>query len=165
MKELSLERLKEVALYDPLDGSFTRRSPMGRHGCHQAGQKMGRVGLNGYIHISIDCQIYYGHRLAWLYMTGKWPIAQVDHIDRNRANNIFDNLREATNAQNQWNRKCLRTDGRKGIYLHKLSGLWTARIKVNGISHSLGYFKSPDDAHAAYVSASKIHHGEFSRAK
>ncbi|MFW4291481.1 HNH endonuclease [Salmonella enterica subsp. enterica serovar Paratyphi C] len=46
----------------------------------------------GYIRIYINKKWYLAHRLAWLYVTGKWPINVIDHINRNKADNRFINL-------------------------------------------------------------------------
>lgn len=43
------------------------------------------------------------HRLAFALITGRWP-TMIDHIDRNRTNNRWSNLRETTAAQNSRNR-------------------------------------------------------------
>ena len=39
------------------------------------------------------------HHFVWLLKTGEEPILSVDHIDRNRTNNQFENLRLATRQQ------------------------------------------------------------------
>lgn len=57
----------------------------------------------GYIRLQIDGKGVYAHRLAFLYMTGKLPLMDVDHIDRNPTNNRWANLREVTKKQNMQN--------------------------------------------------------------
>lgn len=53
----------------------------------------------------------------------------------------------------------------KHVSFHKLSGLWHARIMTHGVKESLGYYRSPEDAHAAYVAAATIKHGKFARSR
>jgi hypothetical protein len=84
--------------------------------------------------------------------------AEVDHRDGDGLNCRRLNLRAATHAQNAWNR-----GGVKGAYFHRGAGLWHARIKTNGIDHSIGYYPSFDDARAAYLAAAERLHGEFLR--
>jgi len=90
---------------------------------------------------------------------------QVDHRDNSRR---LDNrvrcgqIRLATRSQNQCNRGPNR-NGLKGIWLYKPNGKWAATIQVNGKKICLGYFFTPEEAHAAYCAASKRYHGKFGR--
>jgi hypothetical protein len=90
---------------------------------------------------------------------------QVDHIDHNGLNNCRSNLRIATHQQNQFNRKVGKNNksGFKGVSWHKASGRWIASIRASGVTHYLGIFDDPNDAHAAYCDASARLHGEFGR--
>jgi hypothetical protein len=90
---------------------------------------------------------------------------QADHIDGDGLNNRRCNLREATHSQNQRNqrRSKINTSGLKGACFHIRASKWQAIIKVNGRSKHLGYFNTPEEAHAAYCEASDKYHGEFGR--
>jgi HNH endonuclease len=48
--------------------------------------------------------MYRAGRLAWLYMTGEWPKNQIDHINRDKADNRFCNLRDVTQTENMRNK-------------------------------------------------------------
>jgi hypothetical protein len=55
---------------------------------------------------------YLAHRLAWVYMTGEQPDV-IDHINRERDDNRFSNLRNGTFKDNSTNvRKYIRSLGR-----------------------------------------------------
>lgn len=98
----------------------------------------------------------YMHRLVIASTT------MVDHINGNGLDNRRVNLRAATNAENQWNR--IKTTGAskyKGVRLHKASGLWNPRIRVNNRVHSLGYHRTEEAAALAYDDAARRLHGEF----
>jgi len=90
---------------------------------------------------------------------------EVDHKNRDGLDNRRDNLRLATTSQNQQNctRRPTNTSGFKGVCWHKEKKKWHARIMVNGKSHNLGYFMTPEGAHAAYSEASACLHSEFGR--
>ena len=86
-----------------------------------------------------------------------------DHIDGDGLNNRRANLRNATCAQNNSNKK-LRSDntsGLLGVSWHKRDEKWAAQIATGGKTIHLGYFLSPREAHEAYSAAAKSLHGEF----
>jgi HNH endonuclease len=108
-------RVHELFFYDPHTGVFLRRQP-------QASEHVGDVAgcrtSEGYWRIHVDGRSYFAHRLAWLYMTGKWPKDQIDHINLDGSDNRWGNLRGATNGQNQANSltRGHNTSGFKGAY-------------------------------------------------
>lgn len=116
---------------------------------------------NGYPAVKIRGQIQYLHRLVMGLAKG--DKRQVDHVDMNVLDCRKSNLRLCTHAQNLMNqRKRPNTkSGFRGVYLHAKSGLWQARIRINGKEKSLGYYKTPKDAHEAFKIAAVENHGEF----
>jgi len=106
------------------------------------------------------------HRVIWLIMTGSWPDGEVDHRDTDRSNNRWKNLRDSTRMENSHNcgPSSRNTSGFKGVSYDKFNCKWTAAIFSSGKAHFLGRFYSPEEAHAAYAEAAKIHHGDFARA-
>lgn len=161
---LTVERLMELLVYEPESGALkwiSRPSKKVRIGdCAGCGATK-----RGEVLIRIDRVLYKAHRLAWLYMTGVWPADEIDHRDCDPSNNRWSNLREATREQNNFNVKKLSTNtsGFKGVSLHKASGLWQAYIWSKNRKVSLGYFREPAIAHAAYVSAAMRLRGDFAR--
>jgi hypothetical protein len=154
---ITIERLKEVLSYDPETGVFTNLMTRKRA---RAGAAAGAISkASGYVEIGIDGRSYWAHRLAWFYMTGEWA-EQVDHKDRNRANNAFVNLREADNARNQMNRKATSRSGYKGVTWHDC-GKWMAQIHIEKRHVYLGLFETALDAHRAYCETASKHFGEF----
>ena len=156
---LTQERLKELLSYDPETGVFVRVKALKGHA--QLGRIAGSVNtITGYLFITIDLKKYGAQRLAWLYMTGKFPPVDIDHIDRNPLNNTFVNLRAVTKSENQHNREKSRnnTSGHKGVCYDKSRGKWLANIGFNGSVKNLGRFPTPEEASAAYLAAQKIYH-------
>ena len=79
--------------------------------------------------------------------------AQVDHIDNNKLNNCVNNLRWATNQDNQRNQ--LKTTKNTtstyiGVYWDKQRKKWKAQIRLNNKSTHIGRFDDPKDAARAY---------------
>lgn len=95
--------------------------------------------------------MFLAHRLIWFYMTGEHPTGEIDHIDGDRLNNKWNNLREVAafeNARNQGERKD-NTSGCRGVTYRKNGyGLkrWVARISHKGTRHLLGYFHTREEA-------------------
>lgn len=104
----------------------------------------------GYVKVSIFNKRYMGHRIIWLWMTGDWP-EQIDHINHNRADNRWINLRAVGYAENSKNRAMLsnNSSGVTGVRWKKANAKWYAGIGVNGRKIHLGCFASKDDAIAA----------------
>jgi hypothetical protein len=88
-----------------------------------------------------------------------------DHIDLNGLNNRLCNLRPATNAENMHNKKIssINTSGYKGVVWNKPNNMWKAHIKMQGKTHYLGYYTTPEEAFNAYANAAFKYHGEFAR--
>ena len=107
------------------------------------------------------------HRLIMERMLGRALERHelVDHIDGDGLNNQRANLRLCTKATNAINSK-RRSDnqsGFKGVCFHPYSGLWRAYIRANNKQQSLGYYKTPEEAHEAYKKAAAEIYGEFAR--
>jgi hypothetical protein len=82
----------------------------------------------------------------------------VDHKDHDTLNNVRENIRACTHAQNLRNR--LKRDGFKGITL-QWTGKYTARIQVGGKVKHLGTFVKPEDAARVYDKAAIEYFGQF----
>lgn len=161
-RELTAERLRALLHYEPSTGLWTwliRPSQSVK-----VGDLAGCINKQGYREIVIQGKHYGSNRLAFLYMTGEWPDVLIDHEDTQRSNDRWSNLRIATRSQNNANSNHRKNQlGFKGIRLDKRSGKFHARLRKDGIVISLGYYATPEAAHAAYVEAAKLHHGEFAR--
>src|SRR5207244_1723887 len=115
---LTSDYLKHLLHYDPLTGVWTWMNPMPRSKMYR-GDIAGSVDSNGRRKIRIASGYYYSARLACLYMTGKWPVEQMDHENRIRDDDRWENLREATQSQNSYNRKWAEEGGEwRGISVH-----------------------------------------------
>jgi hypothetical protein len=104
---------------------------------------------------------YRSHRLAWLYITGDWPRA-VDHINGNRCDNRWENLREVDNKTNTENARHARSSNRScGVLgVTKRGKRFIAQIKSDGVHRYLGSFHDAASAHLAYVAAKReLHEG------
>ena len=162
---IEYSRLKEYLRYDPLTGVFTWIKKKTK-GSVKVGDVAGCPHGNGYWDIRIDRRLYFAHRLAWFYMTGKWPNGHIDHKNGDPGDNRWENLREATASQNHANtrRPKNNTSGLKGASYAKANNRWLAQIRKQGRHVYLGYHDTKEEAHAAYLEASRRLNGEFARA-
>lgn len=154
MEKLTQKRLKELLFYNHKVGRFIRKTSVGGINVGAvAGFKM----KAGYRAIDVDCKRYLEHRLVWLYIEGYLPENEIDHIDRNKENNRFKNLRIVSRQCNARNSdiSSLNTSGVKGVSFYKNTGMWCARIMVNYKRKSLGHYLKKDDAVKARWEAEK----------
>ncbi|WP_430316955.1 HNH endonuclease [Pseudomonas sp. p1(2021b)] len=153
---ISLDELKSTLSYSPATGKFTWLKTLGSRA--QVGSVAGYLHCRGYRFIRLKGKRFAAHRLAFFWMTGRFPMEDIDHINGNRDDNRWENLREASRSENLENiNPKPNQSGMLGVTRTRC-GNWTARIMKNGKQHYLGTFYSPDDAGAAYLEAkSKLH--------
>lgn len=151
-RTLTAELLRQELHYNPDDGRFTR---LKARGGRKPGDAADYVGLSGYIEIDVCGRTYFGHRLAWLYVHGRWPKQSIDHINRDRADNRIANLRDVPHAINMRNlpRRRDNTSGLAGVYWFKPVQRWMAAIGLSGKQVHLGYYDEWWDAACARKSA------------
>lgn len=158
-KKIPADRLRAILSYDPGTGEFYWKAGK------RAGKRAGCLSPTGYWVIKVEKVLYRAHRLAWLYMTKSWPSDQIDHRNRDKIDNRWNNLRSANASQNAANRKrsALNTSGFKGVHKGQRGG-WRAMIRIDGVKKHLGSFKTPEEAHAVYVKAATRVYGRYARA-
>lgn len=115
---------------------------------HAGKEALANLNAYGYRFGSCRGKWMYAHRVVWAWMTGEWPEVHIDHINHDRADNRFANLRAATVSENQRNRSIgpSSTSGHVGVTLDKRRGTWQAHIKVGGKRRHLGSFVRIEDA-------------------
>ena len=120
--------------------------------------------LNGtimgkYRRVRINHKCYLYHRVIFKLHNHDWNIEdcsknnQIDHKDRKTLNNNIENLRPATQQQNNFNKTC-----QKGYSWDKQKNKYKASISKNCKRKHLGYFDNEIDARNCYLEAKKIYH-------
>lgn len=152
---LTKDELHNLLTYSPETGEFIW-SATPRKGV-RSGKPAGFKGA--YHRIRIHRVEYKAHQLAWLYVYGRWPEGDVDHINGDTLDNRLCNLREGTRSQNLGNRGPQSNNalGIKGVSKIKGHELWRASLR----GRHLGTFKSPESAAECYRAAAIEHYGEF----
>lgn len=132
--------------------------------CHEWTSSMYGNGYGSFHWVDMESKRHTmtAHRFAFLMHNGEIPDGMiVDHICHNRKCVNPLHLRIATRMQNQQNMRSWSKTGYKGVSIHKNTGLFHACITYNRKVISLGYYKTPEEAGAAYAEAAKKYHGDF----
>lgn len=167
MREITKEILHKLIFYDTVSGVCTWKergvdtfeylhpdkrdwnckswnTRFARKVCGYFGRK------DGYIYASFLGKHYKLHRIIWLYMTGEWP-DYVDHINGNKADNRWCNLRNVSHLMNMRNQKIRsnNTSGHSGVMWKKINKKWEVTIGNKNSKKYIGLFTNKEDAIAA----------------
>lgn len=158
---LTQERLKHLLSYDPITGEWRWLNPTSYNVV--PGQVAGTISFHGYLIITIGGVKHRASRLAQLYMTGSWPAEEMDHINRCKLDERWENLREVTRSENSLNRnlQANNTSGARGVHWDVSRSKWSVQVKTGGATYSVGRFDSFEEAVAARDSAAETLHGNF----
>ncbi|MCX8289124.1 HNH endonuclease [Enterobacter pseudoroggenkampii] len=138
--------------YDPVNGAFYGRT----------GKLLKRVS-GKYQRIDFLGKSEQAHRVAWYIMKGEFPSSLIDHINRDKHDNRWCNLRLASKAENNRNTD-LRKDnvsGHKGVCWRSGRNKWLVQIGINGKVKHLGNFDDFELACLVADEARNKYHGDF----
>ena len=122
------------------------------------------INPDGYLICTIRETTIYLHRAIWILNNNDIPEGkQIDHIDGNPSNNVIENLRLCTRAENCQNMRIRKdnTSGIKGVFWDKGSQSWRASVWKDKKKHDLGRFKNLDEAKSCMEAARAAVHGKF----
>jgi len=131
---ITSENIREYVLYDYETGVFTWAKDVSITG--RKGKIAGTIGKRGYVTICIHRVFYKAHNLAWLYVYGKNPEFEIDHINHNKSDNRISNLRDVTPYENKKNKPISKNNasGINGVSFHHKTQKWRVRINDKKIS-------------------------------
>lgn len=157
--------IRRILFYSPRTGFFRwkyREDYPPQWNSRYADKKAGATNnlIGGYIYISVYSKLLPAQRIAWIYVTGKWPRDEIDHINTKRHDNRWNNLRQANRKQNSVNRGANRNNKIGIKWVSKMKNKWRAQCGGH-----IGMFNTPEEAHAAALKVAKKRHGNFVRAK
>ena len=125
---------KPLPSYEALNENFRYNKYTGELKNWNLGHIVTTEDSGGYLVVRFQGKDLRVHRICYYLETKTDPLElQVDHIDRNRKNNKFSNLRLLNNAQQQLNTKERKDNksGRKGVFFDKKGMKWRAYIAIN----------------------------------
>lgn len=135
--------LKKKFNYNPSTGKL--------YWIKRKGQEAGTVGRQGYRSVTLNNIVYQAHRVIYKWMTGEDPEI-IDHIDRDKDNNRWSNLRSVSERDNVLNSPF----ADEGCVEQMKGGKWRARLTCRplGIIHKhVGTFTSEVAAREAALKA------------
>jgi hypothetical protein len=153
--------LKELFDYNPETGELINRVDRRKS---KTGTPAGCINSGGYVIVCVDYHRYRKNRIVWMWMTGEDPLGNVvDHIDGDRSNDKWCNLRLATISLNNVNSKtrCDNLCGFKGVYFRKDTNKFSARICKDGKVTRLGCYDTAESAAQAYDKAALELFGDY----
>lgn len=131
-----------VLVWASIEGSPNKRS----------GKEAGWINSSGYRKVEYKGKEYSVAQLIYMYMSG--PIShglEVDHIDQDRLNNKWDNLRLVTRRDNTQNRAVSKGNVDRVSNKGYRARIWWDRKTVH-----LGCYPTPKQAHNAYLFAASL---------
>ena len=140
MENITQKKIKEYLHYNNNNGVFTWiRKPTDNI---KVGDIAGTTTRYGYTTIQFKKKKYLAHRLAYLYVVGVFPKYEIDHINRIRSDNKWENLRDVPHIINQGNRG--NAVSFSGVSWCKREGKWRSQKngRVTEKNRHLGYFKT-----------------------
>lgn len=164
MQDIVINQIKAAFQYNPETGSITRLANIvrtnGRPTHHRTGQIVGSKHCSGYRHTRFTSSLgkihLLEHRLAFLLMGKDIPL-NVDHINGNRSDNRWINLRPSNNSENQLNRHVkVGKDKDLPIGIYRCTrkgrdGIWYAiKLQIQGKIRST-FSRNLDDALAKMI--------------
>mgnify|MGYP003611564476 FL=1 len=147
-QDITQAYVQEHFLYCPVSGQVVHKTAKVKA---KVGDRAGSRSKCNSRYLRIHGKKYLEHRVVWLYVTGEWPINEIDHKDHDRTNNRWENLREVTHAVNMKNkpRYASNSTGHSGISIDKRCGKYRAYLSIDKKPKSLGYFATLAEAIAA----------------
>ena len=154
------KKLSEEALR-VLKASYTYDRDNGRIINNRSGGSALAPQSNGYLQLKVQLNgkllaCVKTHHVVWFFEYGEWPTSCMDHIDGDKTNNHYTNLRLVTNRENsqayRMSKKKDQSSPYLGVYKPRHRG-FRAAISVNGKNVRLGCFTCELEAARAYDKA------------
>lgn len=165
MRDLvSVETLRSLISYDHVSGDLiwlirpvymfkTLRAANSWNTKYAGTPALNNIHKDGYKNGLIFGKYYAAHRVCWALHYGRWPSEQIDHENRNRADNRILNLRDVSNSENQKNVKLQKNNTSGIVGVSRKRKKWAATITVSRKQIHLGYFYNISDAVKARLAA------------
>ena len=140
---VSQEYLKEILEYEPKTGVFKWRVSRRRA---KKGDIAGSISYHNRRVISIKSLSYTASRLAFLYMTGAFPMYALKHLNNKNDDDRWENIQENTPTVVGKSQNKNKDSKYPGVYWRARKSHWEVQFYTNGRQNVLGYFDKFEDA-------------------
>lgn len=151
----------------PADGRQDQKWQANLWASRFAGKRAGGM-TGGYHRVMIGAKHHMAHRIIWKMKTGEDPVF-IDHVDGDRSNNRFDNLRNVPHSVNMKNKSLYVSSktGVPGVEYHSRDKVWRSKIGFQGHQINLGSFPTREEAIAARLAGQAVldYHANHGRSK
>lgn len=156
-RSITADYLRKVLTYSKETGVFRWKEKTSLR--IVIGEVAGSVNREGYRKIQLRGNKYSASRLAYLHMTGNWPSGEVDHINHDKDDNRWSNLRDIPSHLNKLNKPLYAKNktGVPGVIKERTCNRWKVTIKHDGNAVYIGLFETFFDAVAARKSAENLY--------
>ena len=114
----------------------------------------------GYNCYTLNKKSILSHRLTYELFGTNWnPEMMIDHINQDKTDNRIENLRMATQQQNNCNANHKNKSGFRGVY--KYGNKFQAKISNNKKMINLGTFDTAEKAYEVFKAKAKELHGDY----
>lgn len=159
MATLTQRTLKHWLHYCPKTGVWTNKVERA-NGKIKVGQVVGWVcPTTGYVRLNLLGRRYQAHQLAVLYMKGYLP-PEVDHRNRDKADNRWRNLIIPTRSGNVHNRAKQISSKHRYKGVQRIGNRYRGRVQINGSRFYSKLFTSDREAALAYDALATQHYGK-----
>lgn len=165
---LTSKEASELFEYDPVDGvlywkPLPERYPNGRIRAKAYRRRIAAGSFNhkrNFINVQYNGINYKAHRIIWLLVYGHYPEAHIDHVNGNGSDNRLENIRIATNAENNQNLTVRKdnTSGFQGVWFNKKRGKFSAELCVGKKRIRKYGFLTAEQAYDEYLRLKQEHH-------
>lgn len=153
----SFKDMFDLFAYDPDTGILTHKT-VRPHTRKQPGDEAGSQASNGIRRVMVDGIPYLAHHVAWMLMTGFWPERRIFHMNGDKSDNRWENLREEAELYDGVGvPRSNNASGHSGVHFAKNYQRWIAYITVNYKRIHLGYFQTKEEAIARRKNAEKAY--------
>jgi hypothetical protein len=146
-KELTQEYVKYRFSYDEKTGKLFFRNA-GKPAYN--GREVCSIDRHGYYRTMIEGKGKLVHRLVWLYVYGKMPLHNIDHINGVRTDNRIENLRDVSPRINSCNMVKHRNGKIVGVRYSKTRNKWIVRTTEKGRTIQVGVYDTELEAREAH---------------
>ena len=112
--------------YDKEGGNLFWRK-VSKYHKEKLGEEVGWITSTGYRYFKLGHKSYPYHRVIYYLETGRWYDLEIDHINNDKLDNRFSNLREVNRSQNIKNTPARSTNKLGEKYIRKLGHKYQVR--------------------------------------